>query len=567
MRKMRPVHMPQGLAQAMLVMFLLGLTVLTSACGGDPQAQQSASQNKAQLDQLIQHAQQMGVPASTLSPVLKKEQQLTNSSAPFTLFNDQADTNYYQKQAIQYHELQAQTQVLIATTTDQFQLQAQNDMQVFQQALSRRSAQHIGNTQPFTDQYNNDQLMLTSAKYPKDFALVSREAQKAIEALGLMGSTFSQLSAFKNTINQMQQARIDVTALSTQYQSDLQVFDDATLSSDFRQLGTLIDAQYQQAVVSSIAALPYVSTAKLGQFKSQINLLKTYGMDASSYQKLYNADQALMNKAKTIHDYLVFSNKIDADMASMHDDLVQGASTYLIGELDRQARAWGNAHAFHDLVDGHNYILDAGYTTDGIGYWLNRELGWAYLPSDFQSVVDDENNEFFNLSMLEQDYSDPTAYNQVHATDMQLISHYHLGGQIIVVSMVEQALRLYENGKLVRAFHVTTGRVERPVLPGYWTVQDRKSPDEFKSPDPPGSPYWYPDTHINYAILYHWGGFFIHDAWWRQDFGPGTQFPHNDSAGTDSFNYDGSHGCVNMQVDEAGWLYSRTDWHTNIVIY
>ncbi len=567
MRKTRPVHMPLRLAQAMLVMSILGLTVLTTACGGDPQAQQSASQNKAQLDQLIQQAQQIGVPASTLSPILKKEQQLSNSSAPFTLFNDQPDTNYYQKQANQYHGLQVQMQLLIATTTDQFQLQAQNDMQVFQQALSRRSAQRIGNTQPFTDQYNNDQLMLTSAKYPKDYALVSRESQKAIEALGLMGSTFSQLSTFKNTIQQMQQARIDVTAMSDQYQSDMRVFNNATLSSDFRHLGTLIDAQYQLAVVSSIAALPYVSTAKLGQFKSQISLLKTYGMDPSSYQKLYNADQALMNNAKTIHDYLVFSNKIDADMASMHNDLVQGASTYLIGALDSQARAWGKAHAYHDLVDGQNYILDSGYTTDGIGYWLNRELGWAYLPADFQSVVDDENNEFFNLSMLQQDYSDSTPYNKVHATDMQLINHYHIGGQIIVVSMVEQAMRLYQDGKLVRAFHVTTGRVERPVLPGYWTVQDRKAPDEFKSPDPPGSPFWYPPTHINYAILYHWGGFFIHDAWWRNDFGPGTQFPHNDSAGTTSFNYDGSHGCVNMQVDEAGWLFSHTDWHTNIVIY
>ena len=567
MHKMHLVHQPQRVAQAMLVMLLLGLTVLTTACGGDPQAQQSASQNKAQLDQMLQHAQQIGVHATSLAPIVKKEQQLNNSSAPFSLFNDQADTNYYKNQANQYSKLTVQTQNLIVTTTDQFQLQAQNDMQVFQQALTRRSSQHMGNTQPFTDQYNNDTLLLNSAKYPKDYAVVSQEAQKAIQALGLMGSTFGQLTTFKNTISQMQQAQIDVTAMSTQYQSDLSAFNNATLSSEFRNLGTMIDAQYQLAVVSSIAALPYVSTAKLSQFKTQISLLKTYGMDASSYQKLYNADQALMNKAKTIHDYLVFSNKINADIASMHDDLVQGASTYLIGKLDSQARAWGKAHAYHDLVDGQNYILDAGYTTDGIGYWLNRELGWAYLPSDFQSVVDEENDQFFNLQMLEQDYSDATPYNKVHATDMQMIKHYHLSGQIIVVSMVEQAMRLYQDGKLVRSFHVTTGRVERPALPGYWTVQDRKSPDEFKSTDPPGSPFWYPPTPIHYAILYHWGGFFIHDAWWRADFGPGTQFPHNDSAGTDSFNYDGSHGCINMQLDEAGWLYANTDWHTSMLFY
>ena len=177
-----------------------------------------------------------------------------------------------------------------------------------------------------------------------------------------------------------------------------------------------------------------------------------------------NADQAAITKAKTISDYLAFSSRIDAHIASMHDDLVQGASNYLIGALDREARAWGQAHLYHDKVDGNNYIRDAAYTTDGIGYWLKRELGWAYLPQDFQSVVDDDNNEFFNLHMLEQDYTDTTPYNKVHATDTQLIKHYHLSGTIVVVSMVEQAMRFYQNGKLVRSFYVTTGRVERPVI-------------------------------------------------------------------------------------------------------
>src|SRR3989440_12890892 len=115
MLKTRPVHMPLRLAQAMLVMSILGLTVLTTACGGDPQAQQSASQNKAQLDQMLQHAQQIGVHATSLAPIVKKEQQLNNSSAPFSLFNDQADTNYYKNQANQYSKLTVQTQNLIVT--------------------------------------------------------------------------------------------------------------------------------------------------------------------------------------------------------------------------------------------------------------------------------------------------------------------------------------------------------------------------------------------------------------------------------------------------------------------
>ncbi len=567
MHNVHSVFTSRRVTQAMLVMLLLGLTVLTSACGGNAQSQQQASQNKTRLDQLTQHALSIGIPATLLSPILKQEQKLSSTGTPLSLFSDQPATDYYTNLANQYSTLLGQTQQLITTSTDQYQYQAQNDLQVFQQALARRSSQHIGNVQPFSDTYTNDQSLFSSAKYPKDFVLVSQEAQKATDALGLMGATYIQLTTFKNTINQMQQAHIDVTAMQTQYQSDLQDFNNATKSSEFRNLSKLIDAQYQLAVVNSIAALPYVSAAKLSEFKSQLNLLKTYGMDASAYQKRYNADQAQMNNARTIQDYLDMSARIDADMSSMHNDLIQGASSYLIGALDRAARAWGQAHLYHDKIDGNKYILDAGYTLNGIGFWLNRELGWAYTPQDFQSVVDDENNEFFNLHMLEADYSDKTPYNRPHATDFQMINHYHVSGQIIAVSMVEQAMRVYQNGKLVKAFYVTTGRVERPSLPGYWTVQDRKSPDVFHSTEPKGSTYWYPDTPIQYAILYHWGGFFLHDAWWRQDFGPGTQFPHTDSGGTGFWNFDGSHGCINMRTQDAAWLYANSNWNTQILVY
>jgi L,D-transpeptidase catalytic domain len=298
-------------------------------------------------------------------------------------------------------------------------------------------------------------------------------------------------------------------------------------------------------------------------------LLKTYGMDTSSYQSLYKADQTALKKTSTITGFLAISQKIDADIASMHDDLVQGASHYLIKALDHEANVWGNAHAYHNKFDGKNYIYTAGYTLPGIGFWFNRELGWTYLPSDYQAVVDEENNEFFNLHMLEQDYSDTTPYNKVHTTDMLMMQHYPSlqHGTVLMVSQVEQAMRYYQDGKLIRSFHVTTGRVERPALPGVWTVQDRKSPDEFKSTDPPDSPYWYPPTPIHYAILYHWGGFFVHDAWWRVNFGPGTQFPHYDVGGDESFAGNGSHGCVNLQENDAAWVYANTDWNTQIAMY
>ncbi len=553
----------------MLAGMLVGMMLFITACGGSSQSHAQLNQSKATLDQTIQHARSIGIPESALQPIIKKEQQLSSTNAPFTLFNDQPATDYNTKIASNYQQLETQTEAIVSSISDQYNVQAQQDLQFFQSSLSALQQRKVGNTQAFTAQYNKNSSLLAVAQYPKDFAAISNDARRATEALDLSTTTFNQLNTFNTTIKQMKAANLDVAAMQTQYENDLATFNFATTSIEFQNLGTLLNAQYQEAVVNSIQALPFVSTAKLGQFKSQLALLKTYGMDASPYQPLYNADQAALKKTSTITGFLAISQKIDTDIASMHDDLVQGASHYLVNALDHEANTWGNAHAYHDKFDGKNYILTAGYTLPGIGYWLNRELGWTYLPSDYQAVVDEENNEFFNLHMLEQDYSDRTPYNQVHATDMLMMQHYPSlqHGMVLMVSQVEQAMRVYLNGKLIRSFQVTTGRVERPALPGVWTVQDRKSPDQFKSSDPPGSPYWYPPTPIHYAILYHWGGFFVHDAWWRVNFGPGTQFPHYDVGGDESFAGNGSHGCVNMQENDAAWVYANTDWNTQIAMY
>jgi L,D-transpeptidase-like protein len=553
----------------MLAGLLASMILFMTACGGSSQSQAQLNQSKAKLDQAIQHARSIGIPESALQPIVKQEQQLSRKGAAFTLFNDQPVTDYNTKLASNYQQLQTQVETIVSSISDQYSVQAQQDLQFFQSSLTALQQKKVGNTRAFMAQYKKDASLLAAAQYPKEYAAISNDARKATEALDQSNTTFNQLKTFNATINQMKAARLDVTAMQAQYQNDLATFNIATTSTEFQNLGTLVNALYQEAVVNSIQALPFVSEAKLGEFKSQLALLKTYGMDASPYQGLYDADKAALKKTSTITGFLAISQKIDSDIASMHDDLVQGASHYLVNALDREANAWGQAHAYHDKFDGKNYMYTAGYTLPGIGFWFNRELGWTYLPADFQAVVDEENNEFFNLHMLEQDYSDTTPYNKVHATDMLMMQHYPSlqHGTVLMISQVEQAMRFYRDGKLIRAFYVTTGRVERPALPGVWTVQDRKSPDEFKSTDPPGSPYWYPDTPIQYAILYHWGGFFVHDAWWRVNFGPGTQFPHYDVGGDESFAGNGSHGCVNLQSNDAAWVYANTDWNTQIAMY
>jgi len=564
----RKVH-SLSLAQILLAGICVGVIFLTSACGGDSHVRQEASQVSAQLDQQIHLAEVNGVPASALQPILQQEQALKERSAPFTMFDDTPANLFYTDQTAHYRQLLSQLQEQVAIVTGQDQGQAQQDLANFQQALGAQQAKKAGNLAAFSLQYTVEANRLAAARSAKDFLTISDDTRTALSALQMMASTSGQLIIFRDTIAQMRQANLDVTAMQSQYTSDLDAFNSATTVSDFTTLATILNAQYQLAVVNSIQSLPYVGAAKLQEFQDQINDLRTYGMDASAYVKLYTADKASMVRAQTISDYLAVSNRINVDMASMHADLVQGESWYLIKKLDRDANAWGQAHLYHDKFNGKNYILDSGYTMNGIGYWLQRENGWSYTTADYESVVNDDLNEFFNFQMFQLDYADTSPSNQPRQTDLLMMQHYPslTHGTVIMVATAEEYLRFYVDGKLVNSFPVTTGRVERPTLPGVWLTQDRKSPTEFKSDDPPTSPFWYPPTPIHYAILYHWGGFFVHDAWWRADYGMGTQFPHYDSGGDESFAGDGSHGCVNVREDRASWLYAHTNWNTQIVIY
>ena len=287
-----------------------------------------------------------------------------------------------------------------------------------------------------------------------------------------------------------------------------------------------------------------------------------------AYQQNARAQQT----TRIQHQVQQQSNEYKASLERLQSEqqtaqLKQQAQT-LVQQFHQEVQNWGNAHLYHDKFDRHTYALDSGYMQPGIGALIDKDFTEAQTAVDFSRVVGETQYARFNLQMLEADYADHTPYNQPHASDLSMFTHYHLQQKtVMVVSLVEQVMRVYQQGKLMRAFPITSGRLERPSLPGVWTTLDRRSPTIFVAGDPPGSPYWFPATPINYAILYHLGGFFVHDAPWRGTFGPGSQFPHQDASGNTAYNFDGSHGCINLSEADAAWVYHNTDWNSVIVIY
>lgn len=142
----------------------------------------------------------------------------------------------------------------------------------------------------------------------------------------------------------------------------------------------------------------------------------------------------------------------------------------------------------------------------------------------------------------------------------QIASQY---SQVVVVSLARQQLEAYDHGTLVLISSVTSGRPALPTPTGTYSVMAKQSPTTFYSPWPEGSPYYYAPTHINYAMLFKSGGFYIHDAAWKPAHGYGTNVVH---VGPDGVTRTGSLGCVEMPLWSAQQLYGWVHVGTPVVI-
>lgn len=566
---MRPFQVPgQRPGKRIFTTLMVILIIFSASTCGTPPTQQQAGLSKAQFDQQLAHAQSIGVPPTTLQPVLHESEQLSGTHAPLTVFNDQAATDYYANLARRYQVLTIQVRGLEAQVTEQVEYQAALDLQELERVLAERQAQGFIEAKTFAEQLTQEQQLLALAHYPKDYLSVSSLAKRSTQALRLMGPASTQLTSLRQVITQMDASHLDTTALKQEAADDLQLFRSARQPEDFVLLIDQITAQLQTATTFSVQAIPYLGAVKLEQLRADIELAQRYGQDVSGFRQRLEADKTALARAMTMGDYLQVAAQIEHDLASIQLPKMRGQATFLLKQYHQEVRRWGQAHTYHDPFNGVTYRLDYEYDQQGIGTDLDAVVSSAQTLDDYQAAVELIQHAFVHVKAMEADATDKTPWNRPHASDLQLMDHYQLRtGQVLVISLLEQAARLYQDGKLVKSFQITTGQYERPTPPGRWEVFRRESPTVFKSGEPEGSAFWYPDTNINYAMEFHEGGYFIHDSWWRADYGVGTNFPHDDSGGDQFFAGNGSHGCVNMVPADAAWLYTHTGYGLPVLIY
>jgi lipoprotein-anchoring transpeptidase ErfK/SrfK len=323
-------------------------------------------------------------------------------------------------------------------------------------------------------------------------------------------------------------------------------------------------------------ATPGISNALLGEgpvqlqsFQKWIALIQQYGGDTSSYQQQYTSDQQALNAATTSATYSAALDTLKAHVVAIQIPALKVEIANLRQKLIDGAAAWGQAHTFHDTYDGNTYQMAYEYGSAGLAdYPYTDLLNKSQTADDYQYLADQENIWLSNFQAYQKNASDQTPYNQIHATDTQLMQQYgYMAGKVIVVSLSEQAVRVYQDGHLVNSFQVVTGMPGHPSLPGTWWIETHQRNLTFNSGVKPGQDGYYPPTPIGWAMQYHSGGFFLHESWWRSQYGPDDQFPHRDPRGG-SFATEGSHGCVNISTANVTWLYNFAEVSsTKIIIY
>jgi lipoprotein-anchoring transpeptidase ErfK/SrfK len=117
----------------------------------------------------------------------------------------------------------------------------------------------------------------------------------------------------------------------------------------------------------------------------------------------------------------------------------------------------------------------------------------------------------------------------------------------IEVSLSEQWLTAYEDDLVVYRAPVATGRDGFNTPTGSFAIYD-KLPVQTMTGSASGESWFVPDVPwVQYVV----GGVALHGTYWHNQFGTGYRL---------------SHGCINLSMDDAEWLYGWADIGTPVEV-
>jgi hypothetical protein len=586
----------RALASALATGVLLTTTLLT-ACA--PNASQVASQQQSRLNADLRTARTVyHVPPSLLDSIVAREQQVTVGAG--------GTSTQYSHAATVYGQLDQQVVALEHTSPQQARTQTQTDLNKLSSVLGQVQSQGFVEAAPYAQQLQQAQQQFSTATTTVAYFTLDTEVQALTAAVSAIEPTYQQMSALDSRL-QAQAAlgasagpqtaplqcaaeqtdnfwsadpSVNVTTPSTATLAteavaaaaqtyanwsaeDLGLFRAAQTADDYAHLQDLIAAQNAQITTDEVQLAPQIATQLLATFQTDVTNYQQYGGTDATYQHELTQDQQAA-ATKSFASDATLEQTLEQQIASFQLPLLQVKSAHDLQVL-KGLLAQAQAKSTIDPANGQAYPDGYEYADSGSGIGdAEARLATSQTLQDYQEVDSEILMFSTNLSALLKNLNDSTPSDQPHQTDFQLMSYYGVSAdKVIVVSVREQEARFYDDGKLVRAYAVTTGAPDLPSPVGIHCVLEKLYHTVFISPDPKNSPNYYQPTPINYALMYSYYGFFLHDAWWRSWFGKYSNLPHYDPA---AFN-GGSHGCITFPPNDAEWMYNWADVGTPVIVY
>lgn len=266
--------------------------------------------------------------------------------------------------------------------------------------------------------------------------------------------------------------------------------------------------------------------------------------DFYNHPNVTSSDEKIASQEKEIKAYrnmqitLTFGDDtevIDGSLISEHLSYKNGelkfskkwVPTY-VRELAKKYNTYGKTRKFKTTKDGtvkiHGGIM---------GWWINE----------------DETVKKIN-KLLKKKKS--TTIEPVYRNVAAKHGKDDIGKTYVEISLSRQHLWFYKNGKLKMESDVVTGlpTKERKTVTGVHRIYGKQKDRYLGTIAVQGY-----RSHVNYWMPFNWDGQGLHDATWRHKFG-GNLYKRG-----------GSHGCVNMPLNNAAKLYDYVSIGTPVVVY
>lgn len=207
---------------------------------------------------------------------------------------------------------------------------------------------------------------------------------------------------------------------------------------------------------------------------------------------------------------------------------------------------WGGFRTYWEATGETAFLgnpLSEEYLADGVSYQVFERGKLQWSPGEAISLVPLGTHlaRVYGLDTTRQPQDSIPAYDEALFVPPVIVPLWDTApaapewGRAVVVSLSQQALWAFEDGVVVRSTYVSTGTAKTPTPAGYFSIIN-KIPLQDMEGTIGGESYFVAD--VPNVMYFDNEGNALHGTYWHNSFGTPM-----------------SHGCVNLPLDVATWMY------------